>query len=118
MRMNGREGWTGAHVSRAVWCALVAAALALGIGLWPRAVEAETGGHSQVRQIELAWVPGAQGLVARVTLATGQALTWRSSSEQDVRALLDLAGVFAQKDTRMFVEVKGDSIQSFQVSIP
>jgi hypothetical protein len=97
-----------------------AAALgALAAGWWAAGeARAEVGGYSQVSRLELAYVPDGQALRARVTLVGGQALTSEATSDRDARTLLEMAQVFSQKGTRMFVEVKNGSIVSFQVSIP
>jgi hypothetical protein len=79
---------------------------------------ADTGGFSQVSRLEIAYVPAAQTVQARITLATGQALTFHSATDRDLRALFDLAQTFSQKNTRMFAEVQGGEIRSLQVSIP
>jgi hypothetical protein len=45
-------------------------------------------------------------------------VTYEAANEQDFQALLKMAQIFAQHGNRMFVVVKDDKIQSFQVSIP
>lgn len=80
--------------------------------------QADTVGFSEVSRLELAYSPATQSVQARITLATGHALTYRGATDRDMRALFNLAQTFSQKNTRMFAEVQGGGIRSLQVSIP
>jgi hypothetical protein len=98
--------------------ASVLVALALSLVWNPRQTESQIGGYSQVTRLELGYVPGRQSLQARISLASGLSVTYEAANEQDFQALLKMAQIFAQHGNRMFVVVKDDKIQSFQVSIP
>ena len=92
--------------------------LALSLIWNPRQIGGQFGGYSQVTRLELGYVPGRQSLQARISLASGLSLAYEAASAQDFEALFKMAQIFGQGGTRMFVVVKDDKIQSFQVSIP
>ena len=92
--------------------------LALSLVWNVRQTESQFGGYSQVTRLELGYVPGRQSLQARISLASGLSVNYEAANQQDFEALLRMAQIFGQRGNQMFVVVKDDKIQSFQVSIP
>ncbi len=74
-------------------------------------------GVSEVRRLELSHVPASSVLKARVTLATGIAVTYETQDERDADRLFAMAQVFALQSARLTVYVEQDQIKEFRLSV-
>jgi hypothetical protein len=74
-------------------------------------------GYSDVRRLDLVFVPGSPTLKARVTLASGLGLIYETQDELDADRLLKIAQVYAHQGVRLAVYVEQDQIKEFHVSL-
>lgn len=92
--------------------------LALALEWLPRPAAAQLGGHAQVTRLELGYLPGSDEVEARFHLASGLAVTDRTSSEAAADRLFQAAQVLAAGKARLFASVRNDRIVSWHLSVP
>jgi hypothetical protein len=100
----------------APFAVLLAVAASAVVSAVPHA-RADISGYSELRRLELAYEPGSPILKARLTLASGIALTYEAVDEQDAGRLFKMAQLYAQKGSRLAVLVEKDEIKEFRISI-
>jgi hypothetical protein len=107
--------WSGLR-----WFVLLGGFLAVAVSILVFPVlhaRGEISGTSDVKKLDLAYVPGSPTLNARVTLASGVGLTYETLDDQDADRLLKIAQIYAQQGVRLTVKVQENEIKGFQVSI-
>jgi hypothetical protein len=101
----------------------VSVAMAAGVGaacLWlfgPHQARSAPPTKHEVRQLEVGWTLGTGGLKARFTLATGQAVDYRTEDPRDAERLLQAAQALAAGHARMFAEVEENAVRGVQLAI-
>jgi hypothetical protein len=102
------------------WVVFLGGFLAVAISILVFVVPHARGGisgYSDMKKLDLAYVPGSSTLNARVTLVSGIGLTYETLDDQDADRLLKIAQIYAQPGVRLTVKVEENEIKGFQVSI-
>jgi hypothetical protein len=114
--MEGIKRLRRRFMGLALFAVLLAVVAITVVSVVPHA-RGDISGYSELRRLELAYEPGGSILKARLTLASGIALTYEALDEQDADRLFKMAQLYAQKGSRLAVLVEKDEIKEFRISI-